>query len=64
MEAGSKYGDNILNDYSIRLAVEFGKSIMREHWDVLDNIIEYLKMKTVATGDQIVLEPLFWIIIY
>ena len=24
-EAGSKYGDNILNDYSIRLAVEFGK---------------------------------------
>lgn len=21
------------------------KSIMREHWDVLDNIIEYLKMK-------------------
>lgn len=24
-EAGSKYGDNILNDYSIKLAVEFGK---------------------------------------
>ena len=24
-EAGSKYGDNILNDYSIRLAVELGK---------------------------------------
>ena len=24
-EAGSKYGDNILNDYSNRLAVEFGK---------------------------------------
>lgn len=24
-EAGGKYGDNILNDYSIRLAVEFGK---------------------------------------
>ena len=30
---------------------------------VLDNIIEYSKMKMVATGDQIVLEPLFRIII-
>lgn len=24
-EAGSKYGDNILNDYSNRLVIEFGK---------------------------------------
>ena len=44
-EAGSKYGDNILNDYSLDWLLSLEKSIMREHWDVLDNIIEYLKMK-------------------
>ena len=26
-EAGSKYGDNILNDYSNRLVTEFGKKV-------------------------------------
>ncbi len=26
-EAGSKYGDNILNDYSNRLFTEFGKKV-------------------------------------
>ena len=54
-EAGSKYGDNILNDYSNRLVIEFGKKYnertLRRKW------------KMVASGDQIVLEPLFWIII-
>ena len=30
-EAGGKYGENILNNYSKRLVIEFGKSIIREH---------------------------------
>ena len=30
-EAGSKYGEKSLKEYSNKLTVEFGKNIMREH---------------------------------
>lgn len=34
-EAGSKYGDNILNDYSNRLAIEFYRIFKNEKWSPL-----------------------------
>ena len=40
-EAGSKYGDNILNDYSNRLVVEFGKKYNER---TLRRIRQYYRM--------------------
>jgi hypothetical protein len=40
-EAGSKYGDNILNDYSRRLVVEFGKKYNER---TLRRIRQYYRM--------------------
>ena len=43
-EAGSKYGDNILNDYSNRLVIEFGKKYnertlrrIRQYYRIIKN---------------------------
>ena len=45
-EAGSKYGDNILNDYSNRLVIEFGKKYNeRTLRRIRQYYIEYSKMK-------------------
>ena len=40
-EAGSKYGDNILNDYSNRLVVEFGRKYNER---TLRRIRQYYRM--------------------
>ena len=63
-EAGSKYGDNIIDDYSQKLVVEVGKKYNRR---TIFRMKQFYNMfsdeKSVASSDTIDKEPLYRIII-